>query len=222
MTFSGLFARQWHIEWTAGGWKCGEIRWQVGCTVDTLLTMLDVPPDRIVTDRLVIRRESVDDAVAIADAIDRNLVRLVPWMGWATEEATQPSAQLARIAEAVEQWDAGKMFDYGIFDLDGGAFLGKIGMHRRIGPHGIELGYWLDAQAEGRGVISEAVAALMREAMMLDGIRRVEIHCDAANLRSQAVPRRLGFVLDRIEHRPIAAVSETGEHMVWVYQPDRR
>ncbi|OZC79735.1 GNAT family N-acetyltransferase [Rhodococcus sp. 06-462-5] len=181
-----------------------------------------MPPDRIVTGRLVIRRESAGDAVAIADVIDRNLVRLAPWMGWATEEATQPSAQLARIAEAVEQWDAGEMFDYGIFDLEGGAFLGKIGMHRRIGPHGIELGYWLDARAEGRGVISEAVAALIQEALKLNEIIRVEIHCDAANLRSRAVPRRLGFVLDRIEQQPIAAASETGEHMVWVYQPDRR
>ncbi|WP_415971840.1 GNAT family N-acetyltransferase [Rhodococcus sp. 077-4] len=184
--------------------------------------MVTQPPDRIVTDRLVIRRESADDVVAIADVIDRNLVRLVPWMGWATEEATQPSTQLARIAQAVEQWDAGEMFDYGIFDLEGGAFLGKIGMHRRIGPHGMELGYWLDGNAEGRGVISEAVAALMQEAFNLDGVDRVEIHCDAANLRSQAVPRRLGFVLDRIEHQPIAAASETGQHMVWVYQPDCR
>ncbi|MGV8871562.1 MAG: GNAT family N-acetyltransferase [Rhodococcus sp. (in: high G+C Gram-positive bacteria)] len=169
--------------------------------------MLHVPPDRIVTDRLDIRRESADDAVAIADVIDRNLVRLAPWMGWATEEATRPSAQFARIAQAVEQWGAGEMFDYGIFALEGGAFLGKIGMHRRIGPHGIELGYWLDAQAEGHGVISEAVAALIQEALKLDGIIRVEIYCDAANFRSQAVPRRLGFVLDRIEHQPIAAAS---------------
>ncbi|KAA0922827.1 MULTISPECIES: GNAT family N-acetyltransferase [unclassified Rhodococcus (in: high G+C Gram-positive bacteria)] len=184
--------------------------------------MHDAPSQRIVTDRLVIRREEADDACAVADVIGRNLVHLSPWMGWATAEAARTSAQLARIADAVEQWDAGKMFDYGIFDLEGGAFLGKIGMHRRIGPHGIELGYWLDARAEGRGVISEAVAALMREALRLDGIIRVEIHCDAANFKSQAVPRRLGFVLDRIEDQPIAAASETGEHMVWVYQPDRR
>lgn len=214
------------VDVTSSGLQAGDraakFAGNVECTVDTLLTMRDLPPDRIVTGRLVVRRESAGDAVAIADVIDRNLVRLAPWMGWATEEATQPSAQLARIAEAVEQWDAGGMFDYGIFDLEGGAFLGKIGMHRRIGPHGIELGYWLDARAEGRGVISEAVAALIQEALKLNGIIRVEIHCDAANLRSQAVPRRLGFVLDRIEQQPIAAASETGEHMVWVYQPDRR
>lgn len=184
--------------------------------------MVTQPHGRIVTDRLVIRRETADDAVVIADAIERNRERLLPWLGWATKEAAQASAQLARITEVGEQWDSGEMFDYGIFDLDDGSFLGKIGMHRRIGTHGIELGYWLDSKAEGRGVITEATTALVREALALDGVDRVEIHCDAANVRSQAVPRRLGFVLDRIEYQPISAQFETGDHMVWVYQSDCR
>ncbi|OZD07347.1 GNAT family N-acetyltransferase [Rhodococcus sp. 06-235-1A] len=184
--------------------------------------MVFAPPDRIVTDRLVIRRESADDAAVVADAIDRNRTRLLPWMSWATGEAAEVSTQVARIAGASEQWDAGDMFDYSIFDLVDGSFMGKIGLHRRIGPHGIELGYWLDAEAEGRGVMTEATTALMKVALELDEIDRVEIHCDEANLRSQAVPRRVGFALDRIENRPIAAASETGRHMVWVYQPDCR
>ncbi|OZE82601.1 GNAT family N-acetyltransferase [Rhodococcus sp. 15-649-2-2] len=184
--------------------------------------MAVAPPDWIETERLVIRRESAHDSVAVADAIARNHTRLLPWMGWVTEESAEVTTQDARIADAREQWDAREMFDYGIFDLVDGSFMGKIGMHRRIGPHGIELGYWLDADAEGRGVMTEATAALVREALELDGITRVEIHCDAANSRSRAVPERLGFALDRIEHRSIAAASETGRHMVWVYQPDRR
>lgn len=70
--------------------------------------------------------------------------------------------------------------------------------------------------------MTEATARLVEEALELDDIKRVEIHCDAANSRSIAVPERLGFALDRVEHRSIAAASETGRHMVWVYQPDRR
>lgn len=187
-----------------------------------LITMMSAPPEWIETERLVLRRELPNDAVAIADAIARNRTRLLPWMGWATDEAAQVATQIARIAEAGEHWNAGEMFDYGIFDRVDGLFMGKIGLHRRIGPHGMELGYWLDAEAEGRGVITEATTRLVREALDMDGISRVEIHCDEANSRSRAVPERLGFVLDRIEQRPIAAASETGRHLVWVYQPDRR
>ena len=188
----------------------------------TLVCMASVPPECIETDRLVLRRESVHDAAVVADAIARNRARLLPWMRWVTDQATEVTTQVARIAEAGEQWASGQTFDFGIFDPSDGSFMGKIGMHRRIGPRGIELGYWLDADAEGRGVMTEATAALTKVALELDDIDRVEIHCDEANLRSQAVPKRLGFVLDRVENRPIAAASETGRHMVWVYQPDCR
>lgn len=184
--------------------------------------MVSKPPVRIVTDRLVVRRETADDAVVVAEAIERNRVRLLPWLGWATEDAANRSAQIVRIAESRKLWDADEMYDYGIFGRSTSAFLGKIALHRRVGPGGIEIGYWLDSAAEGDGIISEATATLTQEALKLADLDRVEIHCDAANSRSRAVPRRLGFVLGRIEPRALAAAAETGDHMIWVYQPDRR
>ncbi|MDI9928908.1 GNAT family N-acetyltransferase [Rhodococcus sp. IEGM 1354] len=184
--------------------------------------MVSAPPVRIVTDRLVVRRETAADAAVIAEAIDRNRARLLPWLGWATEDAADRSAQIVRIAESRKLWEAGEMYDYGIFGRSTAAFLGKIALHRRVGPGGIEIGYWLDGAAEGDGVISEATAALTQQALNLTDVDRVEIHCDAANSRSRSVPQRLGFVLDRIEPRAVAAAAETGDHMIWVYQPDRR
>lgn len=43
----------------------------------------------------------------------------------------------------------------------------------------------------------------------------VEIHCEEANVRSAAVPRKLGYVLDRIDNA-IEAPGETGRSMIWV------
>ena len=45
---------------------------------------------------------------------------------------------------------------------------------------------------------------------------RVEIHCDEANVRSAAIPERLGYRLDRIEDDEIATPGETGRSMIWI------
>jgi RimJ/RimL family protein N-acetyltransferase len=50
---------------------------------------------------------------------------------------------------------------------------------------------------------------------------RVEIHCDEANVRSAAVPRRLGYRLDRIEDDRVSAPGDLGRSMIWVWPPDQ-
>ena len=64
----------------------------------------------------------------------------------------------------------------------------------------VELGYWLDASATGQGLITEAARALLDVARELPQVLHAEIHCDAANERSAAVPQRLGFHLATVEH----------------------
>jgi RimJ/RimL family protein N-acetyltransferase len=57
---------------------------------------------------------------------------------------------------------------------------------------------------------------LTRILLELDGIDRVEIHCDEANTRSAAVPQRLGYRLDRIQDVGVQAPFEIGRGMVWI------
>ena len=52
-------------------------------------------------------------------------------------------------------------------------------------------------------------------AFELAGVKHVLIYTDVANLRSAAVPRKLGYELLRIEDAPRAASSETGRQQVW-------
>jgi RimJ/RimL family protein N-acetyltransferase len=52
-------------------------------------------------------------------------------------------------------------------------------------------------------------------------VRRVEIHCDEANTASAAIPRKLGYRLDRvIAHEP-EAPGESGRRMIWVRDAQR-
>ena len=71
--------------------------------------------------------------------------------------------------------------------------LGGSGLHPRCGPGGIEIGYWTDGEKTGRGIATEASAALTRVGMEVMGARRTEIHCAPDNAASAAIPRRLGY-----------------------------
>lgn len=175
-----------------------------------------IPAEEVRSPRLVLRRVRADDAVGIALAVGASLDYLKPWMAWATREATEPRTQLIRAAEADELWEAGSDFIYAILLPPGHTVIGEIGLHRRVGEGGIEIGYWVNARHAGRGLGTEAARMLTEVALALPGVTRAEIHCDEANLASAAIPRKLGYRLDRIDAHQPEAPGEQGRRMVWV------
>jgi RimJ/RimL family protein N-acetyltransferase len=164
----------------------------------------------------VVRRLRASDAGAIAAAVGASLDYLQPWMPWATPAAADRSNQLARVAEADQRWESGLSYTYSVLTAENGTLVGEVALHRRTGDSSVELGYWIAASQAGRGYGTSASAALTSVALGLAGVNRVEIHCDAANVGSAAVARRLGYRLDRIEQRHPEASGESGRLMIWV------
>ncbi len=179
--------------------------------------MQTCPPERIGLDDIVLRRERLGDEVLVADAVKANLDHLRPWMPWAVPVAATVSAQRERLAKVEQWWEASSDFSYLLLDAAELDLLGIFGLHRRIGPGAIELGYWLTNAALGKGRATAAARALTAAVLELDDISRVEIHCDEANERSQLIPRRLGYQLDRVEDDEIEAPGEVGRSMIWVF-----
>jgi RimJ/RimL family protein N-acetyltransferase len=146
------------------------------------------------TPRLVLRAWAPDDAPSMKAAIDASLPELKLWMPWALTEPTPLPQVRERCARFAGDFASGRDWIYGIFAADGVTALGGSGLHRRRGPKGLEIGYWLRTDRWGQGLITESTAALTRAALELLKMRRVEIRCDPANTRSAAVPHRLGYV----------------------------
>ncbi|GAA4994097.1 GNAT family N-acetyltransferase [Kitasatospora paranensis] len=155
-------------------------------------------------------------ATGLNEAVRTDLEHLRPWMPWAKEEPSlERSIEMSRAGEEV--WDAGTDFMYVLTAPDGSdAVIGAFGLHSRIGPGALEIGYWVAQAHNGRGLATEGARALTAAALGLPGVDRVEIHCDEANLASASVPRKLGYRLDRIDDSPVTAPSETGRKMVWI------
>lgn len=83
----------------------------------------------------------------------------------------------------------------GIFD--GGVLVGCVALfHVEPRTRTGELGYWISAGAEGRGLVTKGCRAIAAYAFEDLGLRRLEIKCAATNTRSAAVAERLGFALE--------------------------
>ena len=174
------------------------------------------PPEQLDAGPVLLRRCRTADSAAIATAVKESLEHLQPWMPWAVPQAAEPETQRARLADAAALWEAGTDFLYSVFLRGSPAVAGGFGLHRQCGPDCIEMGYWMHAAHCGRGYATAAAGALTGAALALPDVRRVEIHCDEANAASAAVPRKLGYRLDRVDRRQPEAPGESGRLMFWV------
>jgi RimJ/RimL family protein N-acetyltransferase len=162
---------------------------------------------------VTLRRWREGDAAEVYPVIVEALDHLRPWMPWATGHSLERTE--AYVANADLAWVVGDGCDYAI--RTEGRIIGSCGLMTRIGPGGLELGYWLHPAFTGRGLMTVAGGALVDEAATVPGVDHVEIHHDAANLASAAVARRLGFT--EVERRERAAASmapaDCGVEVVW-------
>jgi RimJ/RimL family protein N-acetyltransferase len=159
---------------------------------------------RLTTARTVIRAYQPDDAETLYQTVAASREHIARWLPWAPQHASVEHSR-ALIARFQEQWEQREDFTYGVFAREAsdasGALLGGLGLH----PHAwdvpyFEIGYWLVAEAEGHGYMTEAASALVDYTLGELGARRVEIRCNARNTRSAAVARRLGFQQEGLLH----------------------
>jgi RimJ/RimL family protein N-acetyltransferase len=176
----------------------------------------DLPPERVDAGSVILRRIRATDAGAVAAAVSASMDHLRPWMPWATPDAAQRRSQLKRVAEADEMWESGISYIYSVLIAGQRTLIGEIGLHRRVGDGSVEIGYWIAGSQAGRGFGTSAAGAITAVALALPGVSQVEIHCDEANTASAAIPRKLGYRLDRIETRTPEAPGESGRLMIWI------
>jgi RimJ/RimL family protein N-acetyltransferase len=151
-------------------------------------------PYRIETERLVIRCYEPRDAPLLKDAVDSSLEHLRPWMPWAEDEPQTIEQKTDLLKLFRSEFDTGENFIYGTFSADETEQVGATGLHPRVGPGGLEIGYFVRASAIRQGIATELSATLTRVGFEVCGADRIEIRIDPRNQASFGIPRKLGFV----------------------------
>jgi ribosomal-protein-serine acetyltransferase len=143
-----------------------------------------------------LRQIGESDAEELTILIDRNRSHLREWLPWLDNSRDlQDTARF--IGRSLAQAEDNNGYQFGI--VCDGRLAGMIGEHYLDAfNQKTELGYWIDAAYQGRGIVTRATARLTDYTFTEQGCNRVLLHCAVSNVKSRAVAERLGFVQEGI------------------------
>ena len=153
-------------------------------------------PQLVVDNDIALFLVEEQDAEPLYTLVDANRARLREWLPWL--DGTQSvEDELAFIHRGQEQYKNGEGLSCVIFYR--GELAGTIGFHglnwinRKV-----EIGYMLGKSFEGKGIMTRSCRAMVDYAVRALNVNRIQVLCATGNLRSCAVPQRLGFTREGV------------------------
>lgn len=156
----------------------------------------DLP--RLATPRLRLAHVQPAMAAAVAQFMVRNEAHFRRWDPPRPEGVGRTTYWRRQLTTAVRELKEGTAVRWGLFEAaDEGStrLIGRINFTQIFrGPfQSCVLGYQLDAAAQGRGLMCEALGAALQDLFVVRGLHRVQAAFMAENERSARLLERLGF-----------------------------
>jgi ribosomal-protein-serine acetyltransferase len=148
-------------------------------------------PEILVDDEILLRQHVDGDREAMWAALDagrKYLSQYLPWMSdYPTEDDHARGFDTRRWENDNFDGSGGYIVEYK------GELAGTVGFGVPNRDNGIEMGYWLREDLQGRGIMTRSVEAIITMLIVEIGLRRVTIRAATSNLPSRGIPERLGF-----------------------------
>jgi len=140
------------------------------------------------TPRLVLRCLEPADVPLRKEAVDASQEHLKDlFLELRSGEPMTLEAHAARVRAARGNFDLDADRSYGAFSPESGRLEGEGFLLERAGVQALELGYWMRADAGGKGLATEMASALVHVAFEHDRILRLDLSCHPDNARSVAM-----------------------------------
>ncbi|HUQ29105.1 MAG TPA: GNAT family protein [Usitatibacter sp.] len=161
--------------------------------------LLDIP-ERLETANLTLAATRAGMGAVVHEGLLESMEELKRWMPWARVDQVLEQTEI-HTREAQAKWHSRLEIDFCFFRRDDASFVGKGGLHTiDWSVPKFEVGYWIRSSCSGRGIATEATAALVALGRDHLGAKRIELACDAKNAPSRRVAEKSGFTLEGI-HR---------------------
>ncbi len=175
---------------------------------------------RLATERLVMRPPRTEDVPAMRRALRKNSVHLRPWS--VSPAAGEDPSSLTSVSHAIlryrKEWKQGHAFVLVLTPRDdereviGRIALGGLQRGALLSAH---LGYWIDAEHEGKGLMTEAVRATTTFAFTSLRLHRVQAAVMPRNAGSQRVLEKVGYRREGLALRYLCIAGAWEDHILY-------
>ena len=152
-----------------------------------------------VDDDILLRWPTIADAEDIFALIDSNRDHLSRWLEWVeTVRSVEDERRWIEICARMQSEGTGTppVLVYQ------GVTAGSVGTESfDLLRKSCEIGYFLSEHLQGRGIMTRACRSILSFVFDTLGMNRVQIRVMPQNMRSIAIPRRLGFVYEGVQRQ---------------------
>jgi RimJ/RimL family protein N-acetyltransferase len=150
---------------------------------------------RLVSARLWLRPYQETDTEPFYKIIQKNKQRLAPVFPGRVRQVTSLDQARRFVLQFKADWLLGKIFAFGVWRQDTAQYIGDISLRNtdKSIPKA-EIGYYLDANAEGKGYGAEMLETIIRFAFEVIHLNKIFIRTSLHNVRSHALAERCGFL----------------------------
>jgi ribosomal-protein-alanine N-acetyltransferase len=154
------------------------------------------PPDTFQTERLLLRKPRMDDALAIFKTYAQD-PKVTRYLVWKPHKNIRETEQF--LLACGQLWRTGKDFAYAIMLKENDRLVGMFGLHPMNLK--IEVGYALARLYWGKGFMTEALCAVIDWAFAQPDIFRIQAICDIENIASARVMEKAGMTREGLLRR---------------------
>jgi ribosomal-protein-alanine N-acetyltransferase len=182
----------------------------------------DLPPlsTRLVTERLVLRPPRTTDVPELRRLLRANILHLRPWSAAPSpgEDPTSLTAVSRAILRHRQEWKRGQAYVFLVTSrateerIVGRIVLGGV---LRGAFQNTYLGYWIDAERQGLGLMPEAVRATTTFAFESAGLHRVQAAVMPSNARSLRVLEKVGYRREGYAERYLSIAGAWEDHVLF-------
>ncbi|OUS13382.1 GNAT family N-acetyltransferase [Gammaproteobacteria bacterium 53_120_T64] len=136
----------------------------------------------------------LDHAQELYDLTETNREYLKEWLPW-LDQIKSSDDTVKFIESTIKASSSGGAPNFSI--LYEGVICGVVGFHTINKQHRSgSIGYWLAQNHTGKGIITEAAKELLKIGFGELNLNKIEMHCAEGNIKSRAIPERLGFTYE--------------------------